>query len=754
MKRRAALVASVLAGFASSVGQILVLRELLVLFHGNELSTGIVFFCWLLWTSLGTRFAATCRQRVSSAPESLSTGLTALALLLPITLLYIRAARILWGIPPGELIGFPLTIVLAFSSTALFCLGSGAVFVIVWTFQSTAADRGGPHPIAVYGGEALGAAMGGLVFYFLLLPLTTVLASAFIVSSIVAFGALALLPRDGKPAGSRVVAVLPWIAFILFATALAWSSRIDALSRSWEWGKNVTAVRDTPYHNLSLLKKEDQFSLFANGLWLFSYPDHQTAEYAVHMAALEHPAPRTVLLISGGAAGMLPEILKHPGIESVDYVETDPEIIGMAKTFLPTSATSSFDDARIRVHLVDGASFAGCAPRCYDIVLLNVGDPLTAEMNRFYTVEFFNRIKAILNDGGIFSFSVSSSPDVVGPAQANVLRVLDSTLRSVFPSVLVIPGDNARFLACNREGVLLRSADEIATRIASRKLDLQYVQDYYLFDYLNPLRLDYMAKMLSLGRASPLNRDFEPLCTFNNLIVWGMQVYPPVGTFLQHMGSVNSSVLWGGMVGMLILVAAVFQALHVGRPVAVGLNVMVVGGVMMGVELVLLLAFQILRGYLYAELALIVALFMTGTAAGASAWVRCPTLSRPLTSLSLVQITLSLYLLCIWKVLVFLHTRPAVCRGEEFATTAVFPLLALAAGFLGGMHFSLATSILARKDRRGQEIGTALYASDLAGAAVGSLAVSLFILPIFGLETTLNILAALCSGTLLLLIRR
>jgi hypothetical protein len=37
------------AGFVATVAQIIVLRELLVLFYGNELSAGLIFAGWLLW---------------------------------------------------------------------------------------------------------------------------------------------------------------------------------------------------------------------------------------------------------------------------------------------------------------------------------------------------------------------------------------------------------------------------------------------------------------------------------------------------------------------------------------------------------------------------------------------------------------------------------------------------------------------------------------------------------------------------------
>ena len=44
----------ILLGFAATIGQILLIRELMVVFYGHELSTGIVLASWLVWTALGS----------------------------------------------------------------------------------------------------------------------------------------------------------------------------------------------------------------------------------------------------------------------------------------------------------------------------------------------------------------------------------------------------------------------------------------------------------------------------------------------------------------------------------------------------------------------------------------------------------------------------------------------------------------------------------------------------------------------------
>ena len=83
----------------------------------------------------------------------------------------------------------------------------------------------------------------------------------------------------------------------------------------------------------------------------------------------------------------------------------------------------------------------------YDVIILAIGDPFTALINRYYTVEFFKELKQIFNPDGIFSFSVSSSENYLNEANRKFLRTINSTLKEVFVDVKSIPGDQHLFLA-------------------------------------------------------------------------------------------------------------------------------------------------------------------------------------------------------------------------------------------------------------------------------------------------------------------
>ncbi len=447
-------------GFASAIGQIVILRELLVLFYGNELSTGLIFASWLLWTALGSTLAGRCGTRLAQDTRVLPGFVALLALLLPASVLWIRAARIIWAIPRGEMVG-PLSMLgISLAGTGLFCLASGALFGLAWSRLASLSKNGPTQPLAIYLGEALGAAMGGLFFYFVLLPRVSIL-NATLLTSLITLSTAALIwglqqyrtdmgnghaygrggkapirqgwrgpkrnraPLSGKtlplcpedpPEGIGTIPLprrrlLPPLACLTAIAALvalvsAFSGNLDRLSRRWQWGPSLLAVRDTPFQNLALLDDAGQFSLFANGLLFFAFPDPQVSEYAVHPAMLEHRQPGTVLLIGGGVGGLLSEVLKHPQVQRVDYVEPDPEVLELAEEFLPGSATAALLDRRVHLFHADAGTFIRTTDATFNVVLMHLGDPVNAETNRFYTVEFFARVARLMDRTG---FSPSRS---------------------------------------------------------------------------------------------------------------------------------------------------------------------------------------------------------------------------------------------------------------------------------------------------------------------------------------------------------
>jgi spermidine synthase len=685
--------------------------------------------------------------------------LALLAVALPGLIFLVRGARQVFGIEVGELATIGKMVFVCLTMPALFCLGAGALFGLCWAYRRGADDdTSAARPLAIYMGEALGAAAGGVVFYFVFLRLATAFATATVVALLLlGVSGWILWTGNHRTSLSRPGHLLWSLATVAVLVVAVLGGRLEGLSRRWQWGEQLATARDTPFHNVAILKQPGQVSVFTNGLWLFTLPDPTTSELAVHIALLEHPKPRRLLFLGGGLGGHLEEALKHPSIETVDYVEQDPELISLSEGFLTSTVRASLHDPRVRTYSEDAGTYLRRHAGEYDVVLMSVGDPINAQMNRFFTEELFARIAERLLPGGIFTFSVPGGGDMVGSAHARLLSSMHRTLRRVFQEVAVIPGERARFLAAREPSPLTLDPAVLTDRLQERELDLVYLRADTLQDAFNPFRLAYLDSLLAELPDSPINRQFSPVCYFHGLMLWASQWHPDLERIIGAVSAWNRAHLFGGLGVAGVLVTLLFW---LGRPryrVAVGASVLVQGASGMVLQVVLILSFQILEGFAYLQLALIIAFFMAGLAAGtlSVAAVRrwWENGSRAIRWFAFLQVGVTVFPLLL---LVFFSPVSEGLREtlSSVAASWIFSVASFLAGLLGGAHFSLAALASAAAGARLERTGGYLYAVDLAGAAGGALAAGLLILPLYGVTSTLILLSVASLVCLLAILRR
>jgi len=741
-------------GFVATVAQIIILRELLVLFYGNELSAGLIFAGWLLWSALGSGLAAKWAMMFSAYISLLRLMLVCLSALLPLSVLFIRATRIIWTLPAGELPSIGKMLLISIAVTGSFCPISGALFGICWAFHRRKGDR---RSLWIYMGEALGSAAGGLIVYFVFLPYGSVFTTTWVTSAI-GLTVSAWLLRPWRPASNLRLDHLIWMAVSLMMVAGALGgSRLDHLSRRWQWGSNLSAVYDTAFHNIAVLKKESQVSVFTNGLWLFSEPDRLSVEQGVHLALLQHPHPQSVLLLGGGIAGLLGELIKQPGIQYIDYVEPDPDFIRLIKPHLSFASDELYRHPRVQLFHQDPRIYLRRTDARYDVILLNMGDPITAQMNRFYTKEFFSRVEQRLSPGGIFSFAVSGGESMLGPTQARFLGSLKKTLLQIFPHILIYPGDQNRFFATDRAGVLLSDPTILGDRISERNLQLTYIREDILQDALSPFRLDYFKSILDRIKGVAVNRDFFPICYFHNLMLWTIQWHEGLQKVFIFLAELKLQWLWTALAVVGVIIIAIFWSGRCKFRGAVAGSIFISGGIEMVLQVIFLLSFQIMAGFVYRQLALIIAFFMTGLALGAG-WISRKNSSPSKTIDIRARFIRVQALVCVLPLGLMLMLRLTLGGIQNFLSPAamgwLFSCLSLTTGILGGVHFALAVQVMAGSGIALEKIGGGFYALDLAGAAIGVLMATLFVIPIFGIVNTLILLSTLAAISLLTLLRQ
>jgi spermidine synthase len=439
-----------------------------------------------------------------------------------LTLLAVRASKVFFQSVPGEILGPVPMFLTSFSALSVFCVLCGGLFAAgsrlfaELTGAATAAATG-----AVYLLEAAGSGLGGVLASLALVRLLTPFEIAALLGVLNLLAAWVLV---AQVSGRRRLLAASFGA--LAALVLAGSYALEPLSLKMLWrGFHLIATRHSVYGSLAVVETGASRSLFENGLMVMTVPDPAAAEEAVHYALLEHPEPGSLLLIGGGVNGSVAEALTHPSLERLDYVELDPMTFNIAARYFPEAWEKIRRDPRVRVHVMDGRRFLKSTKDCFDVIIVNLPDPHTAQLNRFYTEEFFREAAAKLRPGGILSFQVTSSENYISRELADFLRCLERTLRAVFPGVAAIPGETVHFFAATKPGTLTADPVELVRRLHARRLHTEYVREYFLPFRMSPDRMLDLQLHMERQPNTPVNRDFAPVAYYFDVALWSSRFH-------------------------------------------------------------------------------------------------------------------------------------------------------------------------------------------------------------------------------------
>lgn len=678
-----------LLGFLALSFQILLLREFSVHFYGNEITFGFILASWLLWGGLGSMTASKLRWDAARLPYMYYFVI----LVFPVCLVILRFSRFFLRTLPGEITGIAPMLIFSLALSFLISFPLGITFVFNALFLKGNVTQ-------VYLMESLGSAVAGLAVYFVLIPVFSNWQATAFIGALVSL-AICLSCQSRKQ-------VVLFLVILLFLTGF-WIFDGPSQKIHWQPFKMVKSV-DTPFGKLQIIQTEELLSLYNNSLMIYSFPNLSSSEESVHFALLQRPQAKHVLLIGGGAGGSLSQVLKYPNTE-VDYVELDPEIIRLSQKYLPQYEAKTFEDSRVRIHYQDGRAYLKKTTATYDAVILNLPDPSTAQINRFYTLEFFSLIKKRLSPGGIFSFRVSSAENYISPDLQNYLASLYFTLKSVFPEIDIVPGDSNIFLASSSP--LSLDHRELAQKISRFDLKNTYVSPHSLFSRLSPLRLSFLKDKIAQGKKS-INLDLVPISYYYNSVLWSSQFQALESSLFRFTARIGR--FWLLDVPLIALVCLmILVGLQRKKSPFFLLPLAVMGLTTITVEIIMLITFQTLYGYLYHKVALLFASFMVGLFFGAFRGK----IRKKKGYLELLIIQFG-FILILFLLVLLLDAHPP----------EVFFFLYLAfLGYLGGDLF-IVSNHLYLKEKKNYGIG---YGLDLLGSFFGALAVSSILIPLFGL---------------------
>lgn len=688
---RPILLAIVAAGVSSVVTQLLLIREFLATFHGNEFVIAFILFTWLLLGGTGAWLAKIVADRRPAGAGALGGLSLALAGLTPALFFAVRGLRDVFFIQ-GTSVGFYPTLAYIFGTLAPYCLLVG--FLLPYSLFVLRAGRSGYSGAFVYMTDNLGDAAGGALFAFALVHLVTPL-QAVLIANLPLLGIGWYLAGSGSRFNPATL-IAAGAALALLVAGVFGERQSLATGAA-----QLVHYQESRHGRITVFKDREQYTLFSDGAPVLSTQNQGVAEEAIHFPLSQLDDVDSLLLISA-VGGMLAEVEKYRPAR-VDYVELDPAMstvefsYGLLRTIPGLEIINQ--DARRWLRMTG---------RSYDAIIVNLREPETFQTNRFFTDRFFALAKSRLAPGGILSFSMEGFDSYLAEPQRRKLSILKATVGRHFRNVLLLPGQSTVFL-CRDQPI---DAD-IPARLRAKGIVADYISGYYEGD-VTPERIERLNGLLVAGVAA--NQDASPRL---------MRVM-----FSQWFAKFDSSPVW------FATALCVLTLLYVSRLRRAEFSLFTTGATAMGAEVLVIFAFQIFLGYIYREIGLIITVFLAGLLPGAWLGNRLSGRGRSV----LMGTDLLLMLLLAGFLL-------ALSQGGDRLPVSFYLVFGFAVSVACGCQFPAALQL----GGAGNTAAARVFSADLVGAACGTLVTSVVLIPWLGLFPAILCLISLKSVSFVLM---
>jgi spermidine synthase len=468
---------------------------------------------------------------------------------------------------------------------------------------------------------------------------------------------------------------------------------------------------------------------------------------------LFHEKPESVLILSGGAGGMIHEILKYP-VRRVDYVEMDPLLLKLVQNFSTPLTQSELSDPKVRIHYMDGRFFIKRTQDRFDLIFIGLPAPQELQTNRLFSSEFFSIAQEKMNPDGIIVLTLPGSLTYISPELRDLNRCILDTLRRVYRSVRVIPGDTNLYLASDSSKLENVTKEELIKRLEGRKIQTSLFTKGYLEFRLHERWMKWFLESME-RKEIQINSDFRPLAVFLSLSYWNALFSPSLTGIFKWFEGFSLQI----SIGFILLITILMAVLFIKRPLLSGQSIpyaiFTTGLAGMIFNLAVVFNFQAFYGYLYHQIGLLIAVFMFGIALSGFYMTRhLDRIERDSHLFLKIEIVIILFSF----LFPFVFSTPSQYLEDAAISLLIYPVFLIMSFFSGawiGLQFPLASKIYLASPGKGGTLGhTAglLYGADLLGGFLGGLWGGILLLPILGLKESCFMMAMLKISSLALLL--
>ena len=808
-------------GFFALVAQTLLFRDFLTAFEGSELGVGTFFGSWLLWVGLGAVTGRVASRRLECLTRRFELTVLFYIPAFLLQQYLITQARGLGGVAAYEVYPFGRMFAVSMIANAPVSLVTGLLFTLAcrWWERESALPPARVYMLEALGGFLGGIAVTLLlangvtaesVFWWAALVLVATSAIGWFASDSsreVAPRTADFIPQNlthlpplaatidgciandsvdsgrrprlrasvGSPrfigcesvtkksgrsyaSGGILLVLLVSMPMIGASGFCGWWSRWNDRS---QWSRLLPPQEFlgsfiTPQAKYLYGRRGSQFVVMSAGGVSEALPNTEHASEVIALGLSQHPTAQNVLVVGTDSLGICLRLGELPQLGDVVWLHPDPEYPPALLQVLPPQPRAAarrlqVPGDEVRDHL---QSHRGR----FDLILLNLPDPTTLVLNRYWTREFFDLVKQGLADGGVVCTRVTGAANFMGDERVLLGSSALKTLESVFRHVALKPGDESWLIAS--DGASLTTAPaELRDRFARIEGAPRLYPPAGLMSLYAPDRIQFQLKeyheaAASLDTALLVNRDRRPKSLlFGLLLAWRRSTLLSLASHVP--------ILWAGGIWIVVCPIVIYGLLRLvyllaprgGHATPISITaaaafdgrvlVFAAGLVGMSQSIVLMFLYQSRFGSLFLDIGLISSLFMFGSFAGSLVSERLVGRQR-----SERRLLLPAYLLLNLAFLALVMVVP------DNAPRVVYAVLFAGCGVFAGLYFPIGAHRLRAAGQNAAPAGASLEMLDHWGGAAGALLSGWLLLPLLGAWLTLGVAALFVGVNLVPLVVR
>ncbi|MEA2110499.1 MAG: polyamine aminopropyltransferase [Campylobacterota bacterium] len=288
--------------------------------------------------------------------------------------------------------------------------------------------------------DYIGALIAALLFPMVFLPKLGLLQTSLFFGALNTFVALMTWYLFRQELPKRVLGYIVGVIALLGVGSVSLGS-YSAFIEHRLYQDEIIYSETSPYQNMVLTRNGERYRLYINGALQFDTLDeYRYHEALVHPAMISTKSHENILIIGGGDAMALREVLKYDDVKAVTLVDLDAKITELFSNNILVQRLNdnAFNDERVKVHNVDAWKFLEHAKTLYDVIIIDLPDPNNISLSRLYSKSFYTLVKNHLSFAGAMVCQ-STSPLYARQAFYSIVNTVRSTGMEVLAYHVYVP---------------------------------------------------------------------------------------------------------------------------------------------------------------------------------------------------------------------------------------------------------------------------------------------------------------------------